>query len=493
MHTPYEHHTERTDDEPPIEPNAAGTPAEHGKRPPFRLGLPLGIVAFGLALLWVAAAWDAAWLEEGIWTRALWTPEPIEGLEPPEEHRPVRARRLPLANLPTVEMVVQEFDRQGVDDEGRTVNDLFGLDDTEWILHLSLEEGEAEALLASGRLPEPGSREVLAGKLARLTTFTLDGETWEAVGRIDGRAAGLQFAYLLPAGDETPAPFLPRNGASEGWFLEDGMEWLRGVEQPDGLALNLRESVVRSSRQLSPGGVAFLTWLGLLAVAVGGAWAQVRLLAGLFARIPGLGFAHQALAARWPVLTVHVLLYATLFGALAIGSLVPIITIYLGNMIIHMFSEGDLAYVGQAYESGNVILAAVATWRNNYLVQTLLLTLLPSVVPILGALFAVGKTALSLVIVGLAMAPVWAGNAIAMTYHSITLTLEIEAYVLACYLGLWYGICLVRAPLEDARASHLLKQGGLTLLLAVVLTGVLLAVAGAYEALTLILLAPLLG
>ena len=139
---------------------------------------------------------------------------------------------------------------------------------------------------------------------------------------------------------------------------------------------------------------------------------------------------------------MHIFVYGSLFGAMLLGIQEPLLHIVLQEFVAAAFTEGDLAYIGAAYESGNVLLAAAATFANNYLLQTIALTLLASFgVP----MFGLFKTAASVVLVGLAMPPLWTGMAGGFTFHSVTMVLEFEAYIFACIAVWLYWAPAVRA------------------------------------------------
>jgi hypothetical protein len=92
---------------------------------------------------------------------------------------------------------------------------------------------------------------------------------------------------------------------------------------------------------------------------------------------------------------------------------------------------------------------------------------------------------LSFLLIGGAMAPAWSGSAAMLMLHSITMVLELEAYILACFAITAWPLTLL-AGIWSRQFLDSLKRGVLMLLSAMVVTGVLLAVAALYEALTLI-------
>ena len=109
---------------------------------------------------------------------------------------------------------------------------------------------------------------------------------------------------------------------------------------------------------------------------------------------------------------------------------------------------------------------------------------LPSLVFPFAGLF---KNLLSFGFVGFVMTPLWTGSAAQNTYHSITLTLELEAYVVVTFAVCALPIRVVRGWQSGEWATQYLA--GLRIIVgAVALAGIMLTIAAVYEATTLILL-----
>ena len=123
------------------------------------------------------------------------------------------------------------------------------------------------------------------------------------------------------------------------------------------------------------------------------------------------------------------------------------------EVVKQQFTEGDLAYIGEAYLSGDILAAANATWVNNFLLQTLAMGVLPSLVPLGIGFF---KTLLSLGIVGFAMAPMWTDIIGNYVLHSGTMVLELEPYVIVAWACILWpvrfikGIATATSPLAPA-------------------------------------------
>jgi hypothetical protein len=227
---------------------------------------------------------------------------------------------------------------------------------------------------------------------------------------------------------------------------------------------------------------AFGSLLALALCAVGGFLIVRRLFHSLGTRPRALTYFQEVVLRPRLFTGLHAGLYGLLFCSMLAGLANPLANYRMVRVLSTVFSEGDLSHVGQAYESGNILLAAWATFYNNFIVQTLLMTFGISVVPFAPGLL---KTALSFALVGFVMAPVWAGAAGGLTYHSITMVLELEAYIVACFAVVVWPLRLVDGLRTDAlhlhvrRAAHVV--GG-----AVLLSALMLAIAALYEAVTLI-------
>lgn len=434
----------------------------------MRLGLALG--ALGLALIAAAAVVDAREAAQAPWAGALFSPR---GDAPWDGTIPIRARRLPLRNYPIREQIQRELQKTLSPDQLRG----FDLTRTEMLIVAYAPADILEPLLASGRMPRPGYPEVLAGAFTTRTEIFADDGHFQVVGRLKRTTGALATSYVMPA-DELWEPLFERT-MSWGWLDPNGVDTLVALGE---------EAEIDKGTEIHGGmypASLVSVWLcmaGLGLAAVGGAMlhraAFRRVQRGVF------GPACRAFTAEPGIVrAMHALLYGGFFLAAALALMMPQINVFMMNVIVHAFSEGNLGYVGDAYRSGNIIAAAAATWVNNYLLQTVVLTVLLSVVvPCIGVL----KTLLSFGVAGLGMAPLWSGTAANYTFHSITMVLELEAYIFACaaVVIFWKRIVSAVRKREFSPAA----EGARMLASATVLTGVMLAVAGLYEALTLILL-----
>ena len=433
-------------------------------------------LATGLLVILATATLDGRDRTSQTWRGVIFAPE---GRPPWEGALTIHVRSVPLHHFPTQ----QALYNQARDTIAQADAEAMGLDMTERIISVDMPSTDFETLLESGRPPVPGKPELVAGVYTRLDRFELDGATFEVVGRLQSGIPGLYFAYLLPDDPAWNAIFAKSAGATTGWLDPDGMERIADMEDPEAFmkreAVTSRQAPVRTAN-------AYLVTLGLLLIATGGALVHLALFqfcaslgAGVLSPIFNAVAQHRRL-----VLGMHVFLYGGFFVSMLMSMRLPVVSIFLQEYIAHEFREGGLSYIGAAYESGDIFRATGATFLNNYLLQTVVLTICISfVVPMIGVL----KTLASFVLVGFGMAPLWSGMAGMFMFHSITMTLEFEGYIFACVAVCVFWIHLLEGLRQRQFAAGLvagLKVVGSGTLL----SGLMLALAGLYEATTLILL-----
>ncbi len=433
------------------------------------------LLASGLGLIAAVAFFEERDLESAPWAMAVFSPD---GAAPWDGTTPIAVRKVPMSNFPDTQFVIDSLrSRMGEQDI-----DAFQLNKTEWVLAFDAPSEFFAPVLESGRLPKPGAREVLAGCLARLDRFEMDGASFQVVGRLRRDTGALAFAYVLPDAPVFRRHFHLQPAATIGWFDADPDDGFSALEEDalQGRTIVGGEPPARRVHTL-------VVILGLVCVATGGAVLHVRIFNrwAFTARGAFAPFLRAHVESPFLVMLMHVVLYGPLFLAMLAATRMPVENMRLHEFIVHTFSEGSLDYVGDAYQSGNVWRAAGATWVNNYLLQTLGLTFVPSlVVPFVGVL----KTLGSFVLAGFALSPLWAGNASRFVFHAITMTLELEAYILACV-----AICLFPIRLFGRSHGPGLPQRFVAawriVIGAALLCGIMLAIAGLYEALTLILIA----
>lgn len=356
------------------------------------------------------------------------------------------------------------------------------------VLLIEFEDSDWEAILADGRAPRVGEREALAGVLCDAESFEVGGETYTVTGRIRREAACFSTAFAVPY-DESAADALLANARGRRGFydqearsrvMDDDFELSEDVE-----ALFVHDAVPMAA------GLPFALLGGLALTLYGGAvlqWAFVQWLHKKTGGYDGLVGAQR----KYPVLFRYVLTlnYAAFVIVMAIGLLMPHANLAASRWVFEVFSEGDLKELGRAYIEGNIPLAAWETFRNNFIVQTFIMSTLPS---LLVPLFGVGKTLLSITVVGFAMAPVWSGGAAPMIFHWVTIAVELQAYILVSFCICVYTLHVLRTfdaarKHEDGSPSPWLefRFGFEALASATMYACLALAVGAIYEAVTLI-------
>lgn len=366
------------------------------------------------------------------------------------------------------------------------------------ILFIDFSNDDWVSLLAEGAIPKPGSREAMAGVLCDSDEIVVRGETYRVTGRMRRDVGGLSMVYAIPFDNAVTDPLLNTDLAKEGFYDKETRD---RTPMPESERTEGIEPLFVHYAVPMPPGLPYVVLTGLALALYGAAVLQWHLVVWLH-RVTG-AFNGMVIAAReHPRLFRFVLSmnYSVFLYVMLAGILAPQANFAASQWVFETFSEGALKELGQAYNDGNIPLAAWKTFHNNFIVQTVLMSTLPSLlIPLAG----VGKTLLSLTVVGFAMAPVWAGGASAMTFHWITIALELQAYILVSF-----GICVYTHQIwrvvvrhfqgedeeEDATTPRGFRYGFETLASATMYACLALAIASIYEAVTLILLgAPIAG
>lgn len=148
-----------------------------------------------------------------------------------------------------------------------------------------------------------------------------------------------------------------------------------------------------------------------------------------------------------------------------------------------------LGFAGQAYASGNVIEAAIATFLVNFIQGTVLTLSLISLVPIATAFIV---NSLRGQFIGLALAPTKLFFGQAMAPHLITIVLELQGYMIAGFVSVLLPLALLkpqRFGLETRWQAF--KKFAVWQFRVLPLIAIILAVAAVYEAVELIMMAAL--
>lgn len=463
-----------------------------------RLGwTPAFLIAVGISIIACAALLESQRTNGQPWANGVFVPEGESELDGASR---VWSRRIPSSNFDSLaDWFERNYSEMAQDPEThKLVENIRRREEkTERVIFAPLTHEELEPLVASGRAPNPGKAEVLAGPLVRVDSFDMDGVHFEVVGRISPYARLFLNVCLLPENDAFRAMFSADSGASHGWIAREGInELLERQPQPPETQDETTAAEPQSSPSDQPemaGGIglagADLTAAGILGLglaAAGGALAFTRLLRRDTRSVNTLiAPLVEEIALRprlW--LALHVILYGTFLLTMLLAMRFPAWNLALTQFVAQIFTEGELSFIGQAYASQDILRAAIATFYHNYVTATLLLTLAVSlIVPAAG----VFKTWASFAFMGFAMSPLWTGTLSAYTYHSITMILEFEAYILASFAAAVYAACFVSGVVRGTIQQGF-ARGLRVMLAAAILSGCILATAACYEAVTLLTL-----
>ncbi|MBX3180742.1 MAG: hypothetical protein KF886_25625 [Candidatus Hydrogenedentes bacterium] len=494
--------------------DAMALPAPRAGRPDGLIAA--GLIAFAVSLLFVLAILEGSWLRAQPWSSALRTEDHV--IDDPSAIA-AWSRRLSLdqsvgesENVRAILRDLRRLEREQAAGRTRSVlEDPLGtasLANLDYFPRASLVmvdlPAEAMApLLESGRIPAAGAREVLAGYLTGAGPLEIDGETFAVVGRLRPQIPAFVKSYVLPSHDDFRALFGDSSGGAPGSIVVEPGGRIRE------LIPELFESGDADPPRVHAGPVptrplfAWGTWGALLIAALGATLGFLALFRRLAqTRIPLIGDAMREIVLRGRLIrTLYGLYFGGFFGAMALGMQDPELNHLFTEYVSRTFTEGSLQYVGEAYTSGNIAAAAHATYYNNFVVQTVFLTTGLSLMPpfFLGML----KIMASFLVVGFAMAPLWSATASGMTYHVITLALELPPYILVAFgVAVWSHAAwgFLWSPVrrwylgDRARDQAIVMEAGaqlpralLVLLGCTLLSAVLLYVAAWYEATTLIL------
>jgi hypothetical protein len=144
--------------------------------------------------------------------------------------------------------------------------------------------------------------------------------------------------------------------------------------------------------------------------------------------------------------------------------------------------NNPLALAAAAYRSKSVPVAAVTTLAVNFLFGAVLVVTVPSLVlPGIGVLIVTGRAC----ILGLALAPTSQKLLHAMAWHTGTVLVEMEAYILAAFYGLMVPVYLLSAS-KGERAGERYRKAAVLNAKGALLVLIVLAVAALYESVEVI-------
>ncbi len=359
------------------------------------------------------------------------------------------------------------------------------------ILYSGLAIDFTDQMLEWGRLPSPRADEVVAGfEVANINELTVKGQTFKVVGQFNRQVRLFADSYLL--GDDMTAEGLfssDDEAAQYAYILRLPKKLLRDSATRERLAEVFPKSdfVTYDPTIRTRPGAFCLYFAGLTLLFLGGSLALYKLYCLLAGR-PGNTWFHTPLAQipryRYLFVALHGIYFGTALLFMLIAYCLPELQFCLLSAIKSQVTDGSgpLGVAGKAYMSGSIPLAAVTTFAINFLLGSLAVITIPSViVPGAGALLCAFRAAMW----GLLLAPSFDTLAGMMLPHSLTLLLEGEAYVIAAFFALLIPVFLFRRT-EGAGIGRRYGKALLLNLKGNLLVATVLVIAAIYEAVEVI-------
>jgi len=360
------------------------------------------------------------------------------------------------------------------------------------ILDPAFREDFAPAMLAEGRLPQPGADEAVAGpSVVHKDEVMVAGRRLQVVGVLRRDVALFAGAYVLAPDSAAAGLFAPGAADMQNAYIIR-MPREEAVQAETRKRLQAEFPRGRFTPVVGDGrvevGPYFLYLLGMALMLFGGSVLFVRLYAYLAGIVPWPVLRGPLAALRdWRRLLYG--LHALFFGIFVLAAagvyfLPPVQTLLVAALRGEIEAgTGPLGVANKAYGSGSVALAAVATVAINFLLGTVLVITLPSmVVPGFGIFTTIFRS----LMIGLVLAPSTVRMAGVMLPHSFTLLVEMEAYIVATLFALMIPIHLFRRR----EGPTILKRYGRALLLnlkGLLLVFGILAIVAVYEAVEVLL------
>lgn len=444
-------------------------------------------VGFGLMLLAYEAFIRIA--DPGPWTTAfLYVSDDEPG--PEAEGLTVAAARVRRLPLPKRSMVVADALQSGNPQAGRFIDEALG---EKVFLLPGLRDVFGPDVLADGRLPAPGAAEVLAGaQAAHPDEVRIGDQTLRVVGVLDRSVVVFARSYLLGSDAAGADLFdLPNPDVERAYVVRLPREALRQEDVRQRLEAAFPEDrFTPLTGDLRVGGGPLALYLGGMAMMfLGGAALFVRLFRWMGRTVTNrvLGPPLVALDRWWGLLAgLNALVFGTYLLAAVAAYVVPEMqSILLAGVVQEIQSgSGPLALAGQGYATGNVLWAAGATLGVNFVVGSVAVITVPSVVlPGVGVLVAWFRSG----VLGLMLAPTSWRMAGTMLPHSFTVLVELEAYIVAAFFVVLIPVYLFRRS-EGPSVLGRWSKALLLNLQAQILVFVILAIVAVYEATEVLLL-----
>jgi hypothetical protein len=359
--------------------------------------------------------------------------------------------------------------------------------------------GLSATALQSGRLPEPGRDEMVAGaRNGHRDELIVGGRSLKVVGVLKPDVALFADSFLIPPSDSASKLF-PGEVPS---VLPARLVRMAPTQLRDEKARKDFEKTFPTdkytafvpSERLEPRPY-YIYVAGLALFLLGGSGAIIGLFRWL-ADMPGMSAKAGVRFFTAPILEMRQrprllwMVHLTYFGIVIAASILiyeqpAVQTILLGKVGEALAAKsGPLAAAGKAYLSGNIARAALVTLVVNFFLGSLAFITLPSIFFFGAGLLLAWLRAF---LWGFLLAPTIPMLAHSMLPHSGTMLLEGEGYILAAFFGFLIPIHMVSSRL----GGNLLSRWGRVLLLnftANFWIALVLAVAAVYEATEVILM-----
>jgi hypothetical protein len=363
------------------------------------------------------------------------------------------------------------------------------------VLYSDLTADFTNQLLEWGRLPSPGTNEVVAGfHTTRKDKIIINGHAFTIVGQFKKEVALFVDSYLIHDDGTARELFNTDDEAvQQAYILRLPRKQLSDSQMREHLtkAFPKSEFAIYYPIIWTQPGPFYLYITGISLLFLGGCLVLFKLYCLLSDRL-GNKWLRLPLAEirkyKRLFLTMHLIYFGLVVLFMLIAYYLPELQVCLLAGVKSTVTDGSgpLAVAGKAYMSKNILRAAVTTFAINFTLGSFAVITLPSVIlPGVGILVAAFRALLW----GLLLAPSFATFSGAMLPHSITLLLEGEAYVIATFFSLLILVYFFR----KAEGPGPVRRYGRALLMNVrgnLLVAIVLAIAAIYEAIEVILAVP---
>jgi len=361
------------------------------------------------------------------------------------------------------------------------------------ILYSDMAVDFTDQMLEWGRLPLAGADEVVAGfNVTGKEKVTIKERPFKVVGQFKKEVGLFGDSYLIQDDDTARELFNPDDEAvQQAHILRLPKKQLSDSQMSEQLTKLFPKSefaIYYPMIRTQPGAF-FLYIAGISLLFLGGCLVFLKLYCLLAEKLGNkllLGPLAEIRNYKHLFLVLHLIYFGTIVLLMLAAYYLPELQFSLLSGIRSQVVDdgsGPLAVAGKAYMSKNILRAAVTTFAINFLLGSLAVITLPSVILPGVSVLVVGIRAL---LWGLLLAPSYVNLSGMMLAHSFTLLLEGHAYVIATFFSLLILVYLFR----KAEGPGPARRYGKALLLNVkgnLLVAIVLAIAAIYEAIEVIL------